>query len=66
MRWIMIGGGVVLALLGAIWLLQGVNILPGSRMSGQAFWAAMGLIFIVGGALVCAFGLRRKPSNPQG
>lgn len=53
MKWVMIIIGVVLDLTGCIWLLQGINILPGSFMSGQSFWAAMGLLaMIVGGVLI--------------
>ena len=65
MRGVMIGVGVIVLLLGAVWLLQGVGILPGSVMTGQSFWAIMGAILIVVGAVLCFFGLRRKPANPQ-
>ena len=65
MRWLLIIGGIVLLLLGAVWLLQGINVLPGSFMSGQAFWPAMGVILIVCGAIAEYFAFRRKPANPQ-
>lgn len=39
LRW---GLGVLLALVGAVWLLQGVGVLPGSFMTGQAQWAVIG------------------------
>ena len=65
MRWIAIVVGVLVLLTGAVWLLQGVGILPGSVMTGQAFWAVMGLIFIVVGGAICRFGLRRKATTPQ-
>ena len=32
--------GVVLMLMGGIWFLQGINLLPGSFMTGQIQWAA--------------------------
>jgi hypothetical protein len=41
--------GVLLVLLGSIWLLQGINVLPGSFMSGQTRWAVRGGILVVGG-----------------
>jgi hypothetical protein len=41
--------GILLVLLGSIWLLQGINVLPGSFMSGQTRWAVRGGILIVGG-----------------
>ena len=65
MRWIAIVVGILVLLTGAVWLLQGINILPGSFMTGQTFWAVMGLIFIVVGGAICRFGLRRKAANPQ-
>jgi hypothetical protein len=33
---------VLLILMGAVWILQGVNILPGSFMTGQIAWAWRG------------------------
>ena len=41
--------GVLLIIGGGIWALQGVNILPGSFMSGQIQWAINGMISIVVG-----------------
>lgn len=48
-----------MALVGVVWLLQGVGILPGSFMTGQLFWAVMGAIFLVVGGLLVFVGLRR-------
>ena len=39
----------VLILIGAVWTLQGVNLLAGSRMSGDTFWAGTGLVLLVVG-----------------
>ena len=64
MRWILAGVGVLMILIGAIWTLQGVGILLGSPMTGQSFWAIMGLLLLVVGIVLCVFGLRRKPSAP--
>lgn len=43
---------VLLCLVGGIWFLQGINVLPGSFMSGTMFWAVVGAIMIVGGLLL--------------
>jgi len=43
--------GVVLVLLGCIWFLQGINVLPGSFMSGQTRWAVRGGILVVAGII---------------
>lgn len=65
MRWIPVVVGVVLVLLGGLWMLQGVGIVGGSVMTGQAFWAIVGTILLIAGMLLCAFGLRRRPSPPS-
>jgi hypothetical protein len=41
--------GVVLCLVGVVWVGQGVGLIGGSFMSGQAFWAVVGAVFILGG-----------------
>jgi hypothetical protein len=51
--------GILLLLAGAVWLLQGLNVLPGSFMTGQAFWALMGAVCLVVGSVMLYFGLRR-------
>ena len=55
MRFVLMAVGGLIALVGVVWMLQGVGILPGSFMTGQAFWAAVGAVMlIVGGSLVFA------------
>ena len=45
-------GGLVFVS-GLIWFLQGINVLPGSYMTGNPQWAINGLIaIIVGGGLL--------------
>ena len=41
--------GAVLVLFGAIWFLQGINVLPGSFMTGQIRWAMYGGIAVAAG-----------------
>jgi len=44
---------VLLLLTGAIWILQGINILPGSFMTGEMFWAYAGIVTaLIGGGLL--------------
>ncbi len=59
MRWVLIVVGVLMVLLGGLWTLQGTNVLPGSGMSGQSFWAIMGIVLLLVGAMLCYFGWRR-------
>ena len=58
MRFLLPGAGVVLLLAGAVWLLQGLNVLPGSFMTGQTFWAFMGAVCLVLGGGLLYLGLR--------
>ena len=39
--------GAVLALVGVVWILQGINILPRSFMTGQIKWAYYGAFALV-------------------
>jgi hypothetical protein len=41
--------GVLLIAIGCVWVLQGVNVLAGSFMSGQIRWAVYGGIAVVVG-----------------
>lgn len=52
--------GAVLVLLGAIWFLQGINVLPGSFMTGQTKWAVRGGIAAIVGIGVLLWGNRRR------
>ena len=53
--------GVLVLLMGTIWFLQGINILPGSFMTGQTKWAINGgICIVVGAVLIVATNLKRK------
>jgi len=54
--------GGLLILSGAVWVLQGINILPGSFMTGDPQWAINGGIAIVAGLILVLIGKRRKKS----
>ena len=51
--------GVLLVLFGTIWFLQGINILPGSFMTGQIRWAVYGAIAVVAGLALLMRARRR-------
>ena len=40
---------VLLILTGGVWFLQGLNVLPGSFMTGQIQWAIYGGVAIIAG-----------------
>jgi drug/metabolite transporter (DMT)-like permease len=56
--------GVLLILAGAVWFLQGINILPGSFMTGQARWAVYGILAMLAGGGLYVLANRRRPSPP--
>jgi hypothetical protein len=58
MRWVGLVVGVLLSLIGAGWMLQGVNVLPGSMMTGQTFWAVAGAVTLVIGLALVYLGAR--------
>jgi hypothetical protein len=52
--------GSLLTMMGMIWFLQGINVLPGSFMSGQMKWAVNGGIAAVVGVGLLVFANRRR------
>lgn len=52
--------GVLLLFCGGVWFLQGVNVIPGSFMTGQARWAVIGGIGIVLGISILLAANRKK------
>jgi len=52
--------GAVLVLFGAIWFLQGINVLPGSFMTGQIRWAVYGGIAVAAGISLLLAANRRR------
>jgi hypothetical protein len=57
----------LLAIVGAVWTLQGIGVIGGSAMSGTLFWAGAGIALIVGAGTVLAAELRRRgPGSGSG
>ena len=52
--------GVLFLLIGCVWFLQGINILPGSFMTGQPKWAVYGGLLVVAGIGVLIAAKRRR------
>jgi hypothetical protein len=50
---------VLVLLMGGVWFLQGINVLPGSFMTGQTKWAVIGGVMIVA-ALAFLFLVNRR------
>lgn len=60
MKWVLIIGGALLALVGAVWTLQGVGVLPGSAMTGELLWAIVGPIVAIVGIALLWVGFARR------
>jgi hypothetical protein len=52
--------GLLLVLVGGIWVLQGINVLPGSFMTGQIRWAVYGGISMAVGIVLLLRANRRR------
>ena len=60
MRWLWIVIGALAVVAGVVWMLQGLDVLGGSGMSGQTLWAVVGPIVAVVGVALILVGVRRK------
>ena len=49
MRIVMNIVAILSLLMGCVWVLQGINILPGSFMTGQTKWAVYGALLMLAG-----------------
>ena len=58
-RTLVVVGGI-LDLIGIVWLLQGLNVLPGSFMTGDPFWARAGVATMAIGSIIVVIGVRRS------
>jgi hypothetical protein len=45
---------------GCVWILQGINVLPGSFMTGQKKWAIYGALVLVAGIGLVISANRRR------
>lgn len=51
--------GILCLLVGCVWILQGINVLPGSFMTGQTRWAVIGALLAVAGIALLVSANRR-------
>jgi len=57
--------GALLMILGCIWILQGINVLPGSFMTGHIQWAVYGGIAVVAGVGLMIVANRRRKDRTR-
>ena len=55
--------GAIGILVGAVWILQGAGVLPGSFMTGQRMWLIIGIVVAIVGLALAYNGIRR-PARP--
>ena len=62
MKYLRIAGAIVGALcvlMGVVWIFQGVNVIPGSFMTGDIDWSYRGGVLAVVGLVVLFLSLRK-------
>jgi hypothetical protein len=59
MRWGRLVLGAAMDVVGLVWFLQGIRVLPGSFMTGSAFWAVAGLVVMIAGMAILLTAVRR-------
>jgi hypothetical protein len=62
-RALLMGFGALLVVVGAVWFLQGIDVLGGSGMSGKTLWAVIGPVVALGGAAMFVTGLRKPTAS---
>ena len=59
--WIRVAIGVVLLVVGGVWIGQGVGWIEGSFMTGEAVWAVIGAVAVVVGLWL----IRKRDAGPS-
>ncbi len=52
--------GVIIALFGFVFFLQGIGVLEGSSMSDTVFWSIAGPVVVIVGVVMIVFGARGR------
>jgi len=59
MRLSLVVAGIALMAVGGVWIVQGIGVLKGSFMTGDASWSWIGAACVLVGLAILARGLRR-------
>ncbi len=63
MRIINFAVGAILVVFGIIFMLQGLDVIGGSGMSGKTLWAVLGPIIAIAGLVLVARTVRQPPTR---
>ncbi len=63
MKWVLRVLSVLFVLIGIVWILQGINVLGGSMMSGHIQYSLLGVVVGVIGGGMWYFSNRRPKTN---
>ena len=55
--------GVIAVIIGGVFAGQGMNLIPGSFMTGNRMWLVIGLVVAVVGIILVTLGLRRHSTD---
>jgi hypothetical protein len=58
--WLPMLAGLLALVVGAVWTLQGLNVLTDSRMSDDRVWAIVGPCVAVAGLVLIVIGVQRR------
>jgi hypothetical protein len=62
-RWSTFIPGLLCLIVGTVWALQGVGLLPGSFMSGRRLWLGVGVLVDIIGLFLVYRGLSRRAAS---
>ena len=54
---------ILCLLVGGVWFLQGINLLPGSFMTGQSKWAIYGGVLLATGCVLLVVANHRRGAS---
>ena len=63
--WLPMALGVLFIVLGAVWTLQGLDVLTGSKMSGTQIWVVIGPVVGVVGLALAVLGVRLRTRSKR-
>jgi hypothetical protein len=65
MRWVLFILGVLLFLMGSVWILQGLGLYPVGGMAYQIKWTYAGIVVDLVGIGLIVLGSRRRKAPPS-